>query len=73
MALKNGPPKPDKNSIGAKAAIVVNTPKVAGNATFLAPKITFSIVCPSARIFVYILSPNYGVINNNPKHHNETK
>ncbi len=40
------PMGPGTINMGIKAAIVVNTPKVAGMATFLAPRITLVIEWP---------------------------
>ena len=48
---------PPTINIGTKAAIVVNTPKVAGIATFLAPAITASTDLPRFSISLYALSP----------------
>ena len=44
IASKNGPTIPPTNNNGAKAAIVVRTPNVAGIATRFAPLTTLSIV-----------------------------
>ena len=52
IASKNGPTMPPTNNIGAKAAIVVSTPNVAGTATRRAPLITLSSECPSALTLV---------------------
>ena len=42
MALENAEPGPDANVCGKNAAIVVNTPKVAGIATRFTPRTTLS-------------------------------
>ncbi len=52
MASKNGATWPPTISMGTKAAMLVSTPKVAGMATLLAPRMTLSMVCPWAVILV---------------------
>ena len=46
MVFQITPKGPETISIGENAAIVVNTPNVAGIATFLTPTITFSVLWP---------------------------
>ena len=57
MVFQMIPNGPDTISIGENAAIVVNTPKVAGIATFLTPAITLSVLWPFLSISEYADSP----------------
>ena len=57
MAAGNAPNPPGTVSKGIKVTTVVNTPKVAGMATRLAPRITLSSVWPSRSLAVCTLSP----------------
>ena len=48
---------PETKIMGTNAAMVVNTPKVAGMATRLTPRITLSICCPFLSHSSWALSP----------------
>ena len=57
MVFQIIPNGPDTISMGENAAMVVNTPNVAGIATFLTPAITFSALWPFLSISEYADSP----------------
>ena len=57
IALPKAEDGPSPNRNGTNTAIVVNTPKVAGIATRLTPRITLSVVWPCSSISSWALSP----------------